>query len=209
VQLHEKGTMMINTSRITDVDGTDGLSISRGMMRGRREVHELFQIMRKYIPGFAQARIRQVAPVLGVRETRRIVGDFVYTVADLIEERDFPDTIGFSGYGWDLPDPKRPSHQPMGEGTEGRKRDYTPIPYRCMVPRPITNLICPGRAISVERFVLGPLREQAPCYAMGHAAGLAAAQAVRGGRSFAEVDVHALREALKSEGAIVDWQEEI
>lgn len=208
VQLHEKGTMMINTSRITDVDGTDGLSVSRGMMRGRREVHELIRIMRKHIPGFAQARIRHVAPVLGVRETRRIVGDFVYTVADLIEERDFPDTIGFSGYGWDLPDPKRPSHQPMGEGTEGRKRDYTPIPYRCMVPRPITNLICPGRAISVERFVLGPLREQAPCYAMGHAAGLAAVQVVRDGRSFAEVDVRALREALKSEGAIVDWEEE-
>ncbi len=65
-----------------------------------------------------------VAPVLGVRETRRIVGDFVYTVEDLIEERDFPDTIGFTGYGWDLPDPKKPSYQTM-HGTR-RTREYNP-----------------------------------------------------------------------------------
>ncbi len=203
VQLHEKGTMMINTTRICDVDGTDGLSISRGMMQGRSEVNELMRLMRKHFPGFANARIRTVAPVLGIRETRRIVGDFIYTVDDLVAARDFPDTIGFSGYGWDLPDPKRPSYQPM-HGVK-RKRPYTPIPYRCLVPRPIQNVICPGRAISVERDVLGPLREQAPCYAMGHAAGLAAVQVVERGSSFAKVDTDRLRADLRSQGAIVDW----
>ena len=72
-----------------------------------------------------------------------------------------------------------------------------------MVPRPVTNVVCPGRAISVERDVLGPLREQAPCYAMGHAAGLAAVQVVREGLAFREVDADALREALLADGAIV------
>ena len=86
-----------------------------------------------------------------------------------------------------------------------RKRTWTPIPYRVLVPRPVRNVICPGRAISVERDVLGPLREQAPCYAMGHAAGLAAAQAVREDLAFAEVDSDALREALVSAGAIVEF----
>jgi hypothetical protein len=89
-----------------------------------------------------------------------------------------------------------------------RKRSFTPIPYRVLVPRPIANVICPGRAISVERDVLGPLREQAPCYAMGHAAGLAAAQAVRENVSFSSVDTDALREALSSDGAIVDFHPE-
>jgi hypothetical protein len=74
-----------------------------------------------------------------------------------------------------------------------------------MVPRPIDNVICPGRAISVEREVLGPLREQAPCYAMGHAAGLAAVQAVREHLAFRDVDTNALREALLTQGAIVDF----
>lgn len=201
VQLAQKGTMMINTTRLTDVDGTDGRSISRGMMQGRREVHRLMALMRRYFPGFAQAQIKSIAPVLGVRETRRIVGDFVLTVADLVEGADFPDTIGFSGYGWDLPDPRRPSYQPM-HGVR-RKRDFTPIPYRVMIPRPIENVICPGRAISVERDVLGPLREQAPCYAMGHAAGLAAVQALERDLAFKEVDTDALRKALAAAGAIV------
>jgi hypothetical protein len=203
VQLTRKGTMMINTTRITDVDGTDGRSVSRGMMQGRREVLRLMDLMRRHFPGFAAAQIKSVAPVLGVRETRRIVGDYVLGVADLIAGADFPDTVGYSGYGWDLPDPQRPSHQPM-HGVP-RRRTWTPIPYRVMVPRPVANVVCPGRAISVERDVLGPLREQAPCYAMGHAAGLAAVQVVREGLAFREVDAAALREALLADGAIVDF----
>jgi hypothetical protein len=208
VQLHEKGTLMINTTRICDVDGTDGRSISRGMMQGRGEVTKLFALMRRHFPGFAQARIKSVAPVLGIRETRRIVGDYIYAVDDLLAARDFEDTIGFSGYWWDLPDPKRPSYQPMHENKVGMKRAYTPIPYRVMVPRPMRNVICPGRAISVERDVLGPLREMAPCYAMGHAAGLAAVQVVREGVAFRDVNTDRLRSALAQAGAIVAWHTE-
>jgi hypothetical protein len=205
VQVHEKGTMMINTTRICDVDGTDGLSISRGIMQGRSEVQKLMAIMREHIPGFRNARIKLVAPVLGIRETRRIIGDYVYKVTDVLDQVDFPDTIGFSGYGWDLPDPRKPSYQPMHENKIKMKRPYTPIPYRCLVPQPIGNVICPGRAISVERDVLGPLREQAPCYAMGHAAGLAAVQVAGSGIRFHDVDVARLREELKAQDAIVDW----
>ena len=75
VQLNEPGTYMINTTRICDVDGTDGRSLSKGMILGRAEMHGLFTIMRNHIPGFSNARIKFVAPRLGVRETRRIVGD--------------------------------------------------------------------------------------------------------------------------------------
>jgi hypothetical protein len=207
VQSVEKGTMMINTTRLCGVDGTDGGSLSRGMVAGRKEVRQLFALMRKHFPGFEKARIKWIAPMLGVRETRRIVGDFVYTVADVLAGRDFEDTIGFSGYGWDLPDPKRPSLQPMHENKVRMKRPYTPIPYRCMVPRPIENLVCPGRAICVDRDVLGPLRVMAPCFAMGEAAGLAAAQVVREGIAFKEMDMPRLRETLRRNGAIVNMEE--
>ena len=123
------------------------------------------------------------------------------TVEDLHEGKEFEDTIGFSAYGWDLPDPNRPSDNP----SHGRKREITPIPYRVMVPSPVENLICPGRAICVERPVLGPLRVMAPCMAMGEAAGQAAGMAVRGKIAFADVDVRALRTGLQENGAIVDW----
>ena len=80
----------------------------------------------------------------------------------------------------------------------------TPIPYRIMVPRPVLNLLCPGRAVSVERDVLGPLRVMAPCMAMGEAAGQAAAQVVTHKTPFAAVDTNALRTELRKHGAIVD-----
>jgi hypothetical protein len=153
------------------------------------------------LPGFSEARLKTVAPLLGVRETRRIRGPYVLSMEDLRAGKPFADTIGWSAYGWDLPDPKRPSDNP----SHGRKRKVTPIPYRVMVPTPVENLVCPGRSVSVERPVLGPLRVMAPCMAMGEAAGEAAAIAVRSRLAFRDVDPWVLRERLASHGAIVDW----
>jgi hypothetical protein len=201
VQLHEKGTMMINTTRLVGIDGTDGASITEGMVRGRREIEKLMALLRRHFPGFAHARLKAVAPLLGVRETRRIRGAYVLSVADLAAGRAFDDTIGYSAYGWDLPDPKRPSENP----SHGRKLAVTPIPYRVMVPSPVENLICPGRAVSVERPVLGPLRVMAPCMAMGEAAGQAAATVVGSQMPFRDVDPTTLRTSLRAHGAIVDW----
>jgi glycine/D-amino acid oxidase-like deaminating enzyme len=203
LQMQEPGVLMINTSRLVGVDGTDPRSLTQGLIQGREETRQLLALMRKHIPGCAQARIKAVATSLGVRETRRIVGDYVLSVDDLVTGKSFADTIGLSGYGWDLPDPKRPSHQPM----EGRKAPYpTPIPYRVMLPRAVKNLICPGRAISVERDVLGPLRVMAPCMAMGEAAGLAAQQVVTRELAFANVDIAVLQTTLRAQGAILDWE---
>lgn len=165
------------------------------------------EIMRKHFPGFAYARLKSITPMLGVRETRRIVGEHTLTVDEVVEGLDLPDAVGYSIYGWDLPDPKRPSYQPMHEKGTRKRHPWTPIPYRIMVPRPVLNLICPGRAVSVERDVLGPLRVMAPCMAMGEAAGLAAHVVVGDGGSFRDVDSGRLREMLRKRGAIVDRPE--
>jgi hypothetical protein len=204
VQMTEKGTMMVNTPRIVGVDGTDGVSVTQGMIQGRKEIFQLRDIMRKHFPGCANARVKAVAPLLGVRETRRIVGDYQLTVSDLAEGRDFPDTIGFSAYGWDLPDPLKPSYNPSrGE----RKRKITPVPYRTLLPQPVKNLIVAGRTLSVERYVLGPLREQAVCMAMGEAAGVAASMALENHHGLRQVDTETLREELRKRGAVVDYDE--
>ncbi len=205
-QAPEPGTFMINTTRICGVDGTDGRSVSHGMMEGRSQVTRLFAIMKKHFPGFADSRIVEISPSLGVRETRRLRGDYYYTVDDLMSRKNFDDVIGFSGYGFDLPDPQKPSYQPEHE--EGVVApELIPIPYRVMLPKPVRNVICPGRAVSVERPVLGPLRVMAPCYAMGEAAGNAAAMVAQKGLGFNEVDVTALREKLRQTGALVDAEE--
>ena len=112
-------------------------------------------------------------------------------------------------YGWDLPDPKRPSVQPMVDETGGKfvnrakKQLVTPIPYRVMVPNGCVNLLCPGRAISVERDVLGPLRVMAPCMAMGEACGVAARQ-IADGVANKDVDIRLLKDTLRARGCVVD-----
>ena len=212
-KLVEDGEFYINTNRLTGVDGTDGISLSEGMKRGRKEIHRLMEIFKKNIPGFENARIKTIAPQMGIRETRRIIGDFILLVEDLAQDKTFDDCIGFSMYGWDLPDPDKPSIQPFanddvsGYKYKIKKGLSTPLPYRIMLPKPVTNLICPGRAVSVEGQVLGPIRVMAPCMAMGEAAGMAAEQVVKNLTSFSEINIMTLREKLIKAGAIIDKEQ--
>ena len=171
VQMTRKDHFMVNTPRLVGVDALDGRSITDGLIRGRRMVLELFGILKAHFPGFAEARLCDVAPMLGIRESRRIEGRYTLTVDDVVSGKKFPDTIGYCCYGWDLPDPKRPSFQPIGSGDLPIRDDRIPIPYRIMLPKKIANLHVPGRAVSVERPVLGPIRVMASCMLMGEAAG--------------------------------------
>lgn len=203
VKMPGVGTFMVNTPRITGVDGTDGASVTKGMIQGRKEIFMLRDFMRTHIPGCRHARVKAVGSSLGVRETRRIIGEFRLSVNDVIDGTAFEDAIAYSGYGWDLPDPHKPSYQPMHEKFKAPR--HTPIPYRVMVPQRVENLICAGRMISVERDVLGPLRVMAPCMGMGEAAGVAAARVAAGReRTFTGVDTAALRDRLRERGAILE-----
>jgi glycine/D-amino acid oxidase-like deaminating enzyme len=209
-RLIEETEFYVNTNRLIGVDGTDGHSISEGMKRGRKDIHKLMHVLNKYFPGFENAKIKTIAPQLGIRETRRIAGEYKMTVEDLSLDREFDDCIGFSMYGWDLPDPEKPSLQPMandektGYTYKVRKGLCTPIPYRIMVPKTVKNLICPGRAVSVERQVLGPVRVMAPCMAMGEAAGTACAQVTGNNVSFIDVNISELKQKLRKYGVILD-----
>ena len=201
VMLTRKDVFMINTIRQVGIDGTNGESLSNAVIDGRRENFELFTVMKKHFPGFENAAIRQIAPVVGVRETRRIEGQYTLSVADLMTGKDFEDGIALSSYIWDMPNPKNPSYQPF----KGVKRAslYTQIPYRCLLPQGADNLIAVGRCVSVEREALGPVRVMGPCIAMGVAAGIAAKLAMEQG-SYGKVDVEELREKIVSYGGYVD-----
>ena len=201
VQLTEKGVMMVNTPRTYGVDGTDGSSITKGLVECRKDVQQLFGDLQQTVPGFEKARIKAVAPMLGVRETRRIKADYQLTVAELASGRELDDVVGFSSYCWDMPLSTNPSAMPVYAKS---KQPLTPIPYRIMLPRPVKNLICVGRMVCVERVLMGPLRVMAPCFAMGQAAGIASVQAIKSRKTFGNVDVQQLRSELRNSGAIVD-----
>ncbi len=205
VLLTRPGVYLINTIRQVGIDGTSAESISKGTIEGREENYRLLETMRAYFPGFKNAKIRQIASSIGIRETRRLKGMYTLTVDDVIESKRFEDSIAVSGYGWDMPNPKKPSDQPY-QVIERRTR-FTEIPYRSLLTRNTGNLIVVGRCISVEREALGVVRVMGPCVAMGEAAGIAARLAMEGSLSFASVNTAVLKERIKSYGGITSAEE--
>ena len=172
-----------------------------GMTEGRKSVKTLLDILRQHFPGFTNARLIQTAPVIGVRNTRRIIGEYQVKVSDVRDGRFFKDTIALTGYHWDMATPK--SEQRMLHKVK-ISLPYAAIPYRCIVPQGIDNLLAPGRAVSVEWDVLGPFRIMPAAFAMGQAAGTAAAMIANSGSIMREIDISLLRENLRSQDAIVD-----
>lgn len=202
VKLTGEDAYMINTIRQVGVDGTDAASLTRAVVEGRAENYRLLDMMRAHFPGFSGARVRKIAPVIGIRETRRLKTAYVLGVQDIIDATDFVDGIALSGYGWDMPNPKRPSDQPY-HGV-ARKSRFTQIPYRCLLPVGVPNLIAVGRCIGVEREALGVVRVMGPCLAMGECAGIAAKLALNAQNDFAAIDINVLREHIVALGGIVD-----
>lgn len=201
-ELKKRGMFCINALRLTGLDGTNPEDLSQSMIEGREQAAKLFKIMKKYVPGFEKADLIQTSYVPGVRDTRRIVGLYKVTVQDLINGVEFADTIALSGYHWDMPDPKKPSYQRL-LGKIELSAPYSCIPYRCMLPKNVSNLIVPGRAISCEWEALGPLRVMPVCFATGQAAGCAAALAVYHNRSLCEISPKILQRMLRKQGAIL------
>ena len=202
VKLTGKDAYMINTIRQVGVDGTDAVSLTRAAVEGRAENYRLLEVMRAHFPGFANAVVRKIAPTVGIRETRRLKTAYRLAVQDIIDAVEFEDGIAVSGYGWDMPNPKRPSDQPY-HGVARRSR-FTQIPYRCLLPIGVPNLIAVGRCIGVEREALGVVRVMGPCLAMGECAGIAAKLSLTMENDFTAVDVTALRERIVAHGGVVD-----
>lgn len=207
IELNNPDVCLLNTVRQVGVDGTDPASLTSSMLDGRETTDELLSIMRKYFPGFANARLRSTAPRIGIRESRRIRGRAYVTLADAENGREYPDQVLRTTYNFDLPDPKRPSFDPMLGSVDKpnavRKHIGIYAPYGCMLPEAVDNLVVCGRCISVSREVLGPMRVTGPAMLGGQAAGFAAAIAHSKAISAADVDGKLINEKLKDAGCII------
>lgn len=194
----QKGVWRINTTRIQRLDGTDVRDLTRAELEGRRQAMLLIDFFRRWLPGFERCRLLDTAMTIGVRETRRIVGAYTLTVEDLASGRAFDDVIALCGYPVDI-------HSPTGDGggTTGEypSANIYQIPYRSLVPVGVENLLVAGRCISATHEALGAIRVMPPAFAMGEAAGTAAALAVRQNILPRHVPVDQLQEALLRQGA--------
>jgi hypothetical protein len=193
------GVWWANVSRIHNVDATDAEQLARAEIEGRRQVLYLVDFMRKRLPGFENCALIDTGPQIGVRETRRIVGEYVLTADDVFAARRFEDAIARVSFPIDIHDPKG-----GGGFFEGpREGPYYTIPYRCLVPLKVENLLVAGRPISATHEAHGSLRVMPPCFATGQAAGTAAALALETDVSPRQVNVGLLRESLVQQGALV------
>ncbi len=190
----KKGEVWINMTRVKGTDGTDARSLTQGEIEGRAQIDDIVTYLVNYVPGFENAYFTKTAPFLGIRETRRIVGQYVMTQEDVLACRHFDDSIAVASYPIDI-------HRPSDDGcTLIWCGDCYDIPYRSLVPQKVSNLLVAGRAISTTHEAMGAIRVMATCMAMGEAAGRAAKISVRGNRAPADIDVQELRRQQLEQG---------
>jgi hypothetical protein len=193
----QEGVWRVNASRILGVDGTKVADLTRAEIEGRRQVFQILEFLRRWVPGFEQCVLLDTGAQVGVRETRRIVGEYTLTQDDLASGRDFEDTIAFAAYPMDIHDPKGGGG---GVSNRGETANMYQIPYRCLVPRGVDQLLVAGRCVSATHEALGAIRVMPPSFAMGEAAGTAAALALQEGVPPRQVPTGWLRDTLREHG---------
>ena len=186
-------------------DQKDQEEISRAIVRMRRMNWIYVKFLRERIPGFEDAYVLKTSPMVGTRESRRIVGEYMVTEEDCEEGRRFPDVIAKSGRALNV-------HSVTGIGAGVNiwiepKRPYD-LPYRCLVPRRIDNLLVAGRCSSFTHVALGGARAEPPCMTLGEAAGAAAALSSRLGVAPRALDVRLLQRALLEQGVLLFLEDE-
>ena len=194
-----------NAGHIWDVDNTDPISVSKALIEGRRKAEAYCAALREFHPAaFGDAHVEQTAPMMGIRETRRIIGDYVLTKEDYITRRTFEDEICRNSYYLDIhmsdEEQKETGHQSL----RYEKGESHGVPYRCLTPKGIKNLLMAGRQISTDRSVQGSTRVMPVCLAMGEAAGRAAAMACNvEGHDVHSIDVQLLRKKILDNGGYI------
>lgn len=195
-----EGMLHLNTTRVIKHDPTDPVELSRAEMIARRQVHEMVEFFREVSPEiFGKASIAHIACHIGIRESRKLVGEHVLTGEELRSCVDFPDTIALGNYDIDI-------HNPTGEGTyiySFSDGNYYKIPYRSLLPREYDNMLVAGRCLSADHEAHSAVRILPICACMGEAAGVAIAICKSSGTNTHTLDTDVLRARLKEKGAAV------
>ncbi|MBW4092660.1 MAG: FAD-dependent oxidoreductase [Proteobacteria bacterium] len=187
------GVMYVNATRVPGVDVFFPVAFTGAIVECYRQIEAVARFLREQVPGFENARIAQIAPVLGVRETRHIEGEYTLTGPDAIEGRFFEDSIAADSSALDI-------HEPKGTDVDFRGLRPYEIPYRCLLPLKVEQLLVAGRCISADHVAHARSRNMPACMATGQAAGVAAALAVEQGRRVRDVPIAAIQEILRELG---------
>lgn len=193
------GVLHFNSTRIVKHNPTDIFDVTKAEIESREQVFELTCFLKENFKSFKNAEIISTASQIGIRESRMLNGEYILTKDDIVSCKYFEDSIALGNYDIDI-------HNPEGSGTSHfffEDGKYYTIPYRCLVPKEIKNLLVAGRCISVDHETQASVRIMPIVCCMGEAAGNAAALAFRDKVNTIGVDTAELRNILKTNGAMV------
>jgi hypothetical protein len=177
------------------MDATDARQLSEGELEGRRQITEYFRFLKNEVPGFEESAIVDIAPQVGIRETRRILGDYALTGEDILSSARFDDVIGINAWPMEM--------HVDGAISWGFPRDeqraYNDLPWRMLTNSTVNNLLVAGRCASMTHEGQSAARASGGCFVMGQAAGTAAAL-LPTGQVFADLDIAALQQQLAQDG---------
>jgi len=190
--------VVVNMLRAHHIDGRRSESLTQATVDLYRNLVPLLEFFRARLPGFSRCSLCDSEPDVQIRETRRVVGDYSLSAEDVIGGRFFDDGVAVGGYFIDIHNPHDSS------GTWKLLEKPYGIPYRCLIPAGLSNVLAAGRCISGQKEAAASYRVMATCMAMGQAAGTAAAMAADKGGRVREVDARLLRERLLRDKAILE-----
>jgi hypothetical protein len=195
------GQFIVNMTHMHEMSAIDAFDLTRAEIEGRRQAHEAFFVLKKYVPGFENSRLILSGSTLGIRETRHIEGVKTLTVDQILNCEVPEDSIMLAANSVDVHGKYGPKSNEYITIPEGKCYG---IPYGTMIPPTFSNLAVAGRAISADCESAGAIRVMPPCMGIGQAAGTAVAMAVLEGADLRKLDVRALREKLKSANVMLD-----
>ena len=185
-----------NTTRIVKKNPTDPFELTEAEMEAREQVFEMQKFLKENIEGFENARVLSTAMHIGIRESRKIVGEYTLTEEDLLSLARFDDAIATANYAIDI-------HNPEGTGTrwqQFKNGQWYEIPYRCLLPKNMNNLLVAGRCISSTHEAQSSYRIMPFCAEIGQAAGTAVSVAMKNKTSMRNVDVKQVQSILREDG---------
>jgi hypothetical protein len=190
------GNVFINATRISSGSALDVYDLTQAEVNVRKQVITFVAFLKQYVPGFQDAYLSATPIEIGVRETRRIIGDYTITLSDILSRSQFHDVIA-KGYGViDI-------HEPGGRELRFDSIEEYQIPFRCLLPQTVDNVVVAGRCISCDHESLGTIRTIPTCMYTGQAAGVAAALAVRRGNRLRNLDITIVQDALIKQKAVI------
>lgn len=191
------GQVVVNTTRVLNIDGSDPYDLTRGEIEGHLQIPKIVKMLKDFVPGFENCNIVSINPTIGVRESRRIKGVKTLTIDGVLKGAIPEDTIALGSYKVDI-------HSGTGATTilSDLEGPYG-IPYGSLVSGEIKGLMMSGRCISVDAKVLGSSRVMPTCMAVGQAAGIGAALAIKENIDPSQVDYRKVVEILKKDKAIL------